>query len=233
MYDDKMPHEMFNWLKKLVNKARALGSKMWTDRMLTERLMMTYTPINYNVVALFHQDLGYKKMISDDVLGRIMNHEMNIQEENNIKNLYKGVSTSKKQDIALKAKKSKKMKVLIESLVRKKKKTVKENIMKIKWLYSSRNSTSSSRREDLTREKGKRSQGQRECATIAVRMGISLPNAHMRGRKNTMTRERSLTKATRKIRNTLRRSLMVKPMLAKNGTQVMRVSNQKVMRWQP
>jgi hypothetical protein len=83
--------------------------------MLTERLMMAYTPINYNVVALIHQDLAYKKMISDDVLGRIMNHEMNIEEANNIKNLYKGVSTSKKQDIALKVNKSKKKKVLIES----------------------------------------------------------------------------------------------------------------------
>jgi hypothetical protein len=46
MYDDEMPHEMFNRLKKLVNKARALGSKKWTDRMLTERLMMAYTPMN-------------------------------------------------------------------------------------------------------------------------------------------------------------------------------------------
>jgi hypothetical protein len=54
-------------------------------------------------------------MISDDVLERIMNHEMNIQEANNIKNLYKDVSISKKQDIALKANKSKKKKVLIES----------------------------------------------------------------------------------------------------------------------
>jgi hypothetical protein len=57
---------------------------------------MTYTPMNYNVVALIHQDPVYKKMTSDDVFGRIMNHEMNIQKENNIKNLYKGVSTSKK-----------------------------------------------------------------------------------------------------------------------------------------
>jgi hypothetical protein len=48
-----------------------------------------------------------------------------------------------------------------------------------------------------------------------------------------MTRERSLTKSKRKIRNTLRRSLMVKPILTKNGTQVMRVLSQKVMRWQP
>jgi hypothetical protein len=100
----------------LVNKAKALGSKKWSDCMLTERLMMAYTPMNYNVVALIHQDHAYKKMTSNDVLGMIMNHEMNIQEANNIKNLYKSVSTSKKQDIALKAtNKSKKKKVIIES----------------------------------------------------------------------------------------------------------------------
>jgi hypothetical protein len=64
-------------------------------------------------------------------------------------------------------------------------------------------------------------------------MDTSLLNAHMRGRKKIMTTERSFTNATRKIRNTLRRSLMVKPMLAKNETQVMRVPSQKVMRWQP
>jgi hypothetical protein len=79
-------------------------------------LTMVYTPMNYNVVALIHQDPAYKKMTSDDVLGRIMNHEMNIQEANNIKNLYEDVSTSKKQDIALKAtNKSKKKKAIIES----------------------------------------------------------------------------------------------------------------------
>jgi hypothetical protein len=77
--------------------------------------MMAYTPMNYNIVALICQEPAYKKMTSDDVLGRIMKHEMNIQEANNINNLYKGVSTSKKQDIALKANKSKKKKVLIEN----------------------------------------------------------------------------------------------------------------------
>jgi hypothetical protein len=96
MFDDETPHEIFNRLKKLANKARALGSKKWIDRMLMERLMMTYTPMNYNMVALIRQDPVYKKMTSDDMLGRIMNHEMNIQEANNIKNLYKDVSTAKK-----------------------------------------------------------------------------------------------------------------------------------------
>jgi hypothetical protein len=46
MYDDETPHEIFNQLKKLVNKVRALGSKKWNDPILTERLMMAYTLIN-------------------------------------------------------------------------------------------------------------------------------------------------------------------------------------------
>jgi hypothetical protein len=37
----------------------------------------------------------------------------------------------------------------------------------------------------------------------------------------------------KKIRNILRRSLMVKLILVKNGTQVMRVPNRKAMTWQP
>jgi hypothetical protein len=62
--------------------------------------------------------------------------------------------------------------------------------------------------------------------------GISLSNAHMRGKKKTMIRKRSWTKATRKTRNMLRRNLMVKLMSVKNRTQVMRVLNQKVVTWQ-
>jgi hypothetical protein len=79
VFDDETPQDMFNRLKKLVNKAKALGSKKWTSRMLTEHMMRAYTPMNYNVVALIHQDPTYKRMSSDDVLGRVMNHEMYIK----------------------------------------------------------------------------------------------------------------------------------------------------------
>jgi hypothetical protein len=95
MFDDESPQDMFNRLKKMV-KAKALESKKWTDCMLTKRLMRAYTPINYNVVALICQDPTYKKMSSDDMLGRIINYEMYIEEANHIKNLYNGISTSKK-----------------------------------------------------------------------------------------------------------------------------------------
>jgi hypothetical protein len=40
-------------------------------------------------------------------------------------------------------------------------------------------------------------------------MSTSLPNTYVRGRKKTMIREKSLTNATRKIKNTLRRQCNV------------------------
>jgi hypothetical protein len=64
--------------------------------MLIKHLMRAYTPMNYNVVALIRQDPTYKRMTSDDVLGRIINHEMYIEGAKHIKNLYKGVTTTKK-----------------------------------------------------------------------------------------------------------------------------------------
>jgi hypothetical protein len=63
----------------MVNMVKALGSKKWTDHMLIERLMRAYRPMNYNVVALIHQDPTYKWMTSDGVLERIINHEMYIE----------------------------------------------------------------------------------------------------------------------------------------------------------
>jgi hypothetical protein len=92
----------------MVIKSKALGSKKWT-----ERLMRAYIPMNYNVVALIHEDPTYRRMTSDDVLERIINHEMYIEEANHIKNLYKGVTTTKKQEIALKASKKGKNKQVV------------------------------------------------------------------------------------------------------------------------
>jgi hypothetical protein len=74
IFDDETPQDMFNCLKKLVNKVKALWSKKWTNRMLIEHMMRAYTPMNYNVVTLICQDPAYKRMSSDDVLDRIMNY---------------------------------------------------------------------------------------------------------------------------------------------------------------
>jgi hypothetical protein len=193
--------------------------------------MMTYTPMNYNIMSLIRQDSAYKKMTSDDVLRRIMNHEMNIQEVNNIKNLYKGVSTSNKQNIAPKAKRSKKKKVLIESPSEQEEEEEEREYDEDEMiLFIKKFNKFIKKRRPYEGERKEKSRSKRVCYNYG-KNGHFI--AHMRGRKKTMIRERSLTNATKKIRNTLRRSLMTKTMLVKNGTQVMRVSNRKAMRWQP
>jgi hypothetical protein len=55
-------------------------------------------------------------MTPDDVLGKIINHEMLVEEAQHVKNLSKEIISSKKHDIAFKAtKKSKSKKVVKES----------------------------------------------------------------------------------------------------------------------
>jgi hypothetical protein len=84
--------------------------------MLIKHMMRAYTPMNYNMVVLIRQDPTYKRMSSDDVLGRIMNYEMYIEEANHVKNLSKGITTIRKQEIAFKAnKKSKNKQLIVES----------------------------------------------------------------------------------------------------------------------
>jgi hypothetical protein len=55
-------------------------------------------------------------MTPDDEIGKIINHEMLVEETQHVKNLSKGIISSKKQGIAFKAtKKSKSKKILEES----------------------------------------------------------------------------------------------------------------------
>jgi hypothetical protein len=49
-------------------------------------------------------------MSSDDVLSRIMNHEMYIKEVNHVKNISKGITTIRKQEITFKVNKKSKTK---------------------------------------------------------------------------------------------------------------------------
>jgi hypothetical protein len=66
------------------------------------------------VISLIQQDPIFKKMTPNDVLGKIINHEMLVEEANHIKNLSKGITSSRKQDIVFKTSKKSKRKKVIE-----------------------------------------------------------------------------------------------------------------------
>jgi hypothetical protein len=116
MLDDEYSQEMYNQLKKLVNKVIAYVSRRCGDRRVIDRMLRAYVVKDTMVISLIQQDPTFKKMTPDDVHGKIINHEMLVEEAQHVKNLSKGVISSRKQDIAFKAsKKSKSKKVVEES----------------------------------------------------------------------------------------------------------------------
>jgi hypothetical protein len=52
--DDESPQEMYNWLKKFVNKVRVYGSRRWGDRRVIDRILLAYV-INDTMVISFIQ----------------------------------------------------------------------------------------------------------------------------------------------------------------------------------
>jgi hypothetical protein len=114
--DDEDPQEMYNRLKKLDNKVRAYGSRRWGDQRVIDRMLRSYVIKDTMVISLIQQDTTFKKMTPNDVLSKVINHEMLVEEAQHVKNLSNGTISSRKQDNAFKAsKKSKSMKVIVES----------------------------------------------------------------------------------------------------------------------
>jgi hypothetical protein len=114
--DDETPQEMYNRMNLMVNKVKAYGSKRWTYKLMAQRLLRTYTIRDTTLVSIIRSDLNHKKMKPEDILGRIINHEFLLEEDRYVKNLSKGILSTKKNVVALKVrKKSKKKQIQVES----------------------------------------------------------------------------------------------------------------------
>jgi hypothetical protein len=168
-------------------------------------------------------------MASDDVLGRIMNHEINIQEANNINNLYKGVSISKKQDIALKANKSKKKKILIEIPSEEEKDCEREYDKNKMALFVKKFNKFIKKRRPYKGEKKEKSRSKRVCYNYGKNVHFIAQCSYERKEEDNDKRKK-FNNGYKKDKKYTKKSLMVKSMLAKNETQVIRVLNRKVMR---
>jgi hypothetical protein len=114
MHDDESPQDMYNRLKNLIKKVRAHGSRRWGDRRMIERMLRAYAVKDTMMISLIQQDPNFKRMTPDDILGKIINHEMLIEKANHVKNLSKGITSSRKQVIAFKASKNGKIKKVVE-----------------------------------------------------------------------------------------------------------------------
>jgi hypothetical protein len=116
MLDDETPQDMCNSMKLMVNKVKAYGSRRWTNKLMVQRLLRAYTIRDTTLVSIIRSDPNHMKMKLEDILGRIINHELLLEEPRYVKNLSKGIVSTKKDVVALKAsKKSKKKQVQVES----------------------------------------------------------------------------------------------------------------------
>jgi hypothetical protein len=63
-------------MKLMVNKVRAYGSKRWTNRLMVKKLLRAYTIRDTTLVSIIRGDPNHRRMTLDDVLARIVNHEL-------------------------------------------------------------------------------------------------------------------------------------------------------------
>jgi hypothetical protein len=63
-------------MKLMVNKVRAYGSKRWTNRLMVKKLLRAYTIRGTTLVSIIRGDPNHRRMTPDDVLPRIVNHEL-------------------------------------------------------------------------------------------------------------------------------------------------------------
>jgi hypothetical protein len=99
MLDDEDPQEMYNQLKKLVNKVRAYDSKRWGDRRVIDRILRAYAVKDTIVIYLIQQDPTFKKMTLNDVLGKIINHEILVEEAQHVRTCTRGSSLQKNKTL--------------------------------------------------------------------------------------------------------------------------------------
>jgi hypothetical protein len=115
MLDDETPKEMYNRMNLMVNKMRAYGSKRWINKLMVQRLIRAYTIRGTTLVSIIRSDPNDMRMKSEDILARIINHELLLEEARYVKNLSNGIIWTKKDVVALKAsKKSKKKQIQVE-----------------------------------------------------------------------------------------------------------------------
>jgi hypothetical protein len=234
MLDDETPQEMYKHMKLMVNKVRAYGSKMWTNRLMVQRLLRAYTIRDTTLVSIIRGDPNLRRMTPEDVLATIIKHELLLEEAKYVKNLSKGIMSTKKDNIALKAsKKSKKKQILVESSSEEEQEDEDEENEYDEeevTLFIKKFNKYMSNRRSFKRGKKERTRSKRVCYNCG-KSGYFIAQYPYERREEDDDKKKKMEKSYMKNNKFLKRRLMDKLTLDKNGTQVMRVPNQKVMTW--
>jgi hypothetical protein len=98
------PQAMYNWLKRMVNQVRNLGSTKWDDHEMVKVILRSLVFRNPTQVQLIRGDPRYKQMSPGEVIGKFGSFELMIKDSKHIVNLEQGTtSTPEVQPITFKA----------------------------------------------------------------------------------------------------------------------------------
>jgi hypothetical protein len=145
-------------------------------------------------------------MTPDDVLGKIINHEMLVEEAKYMKNLSKSIVSTKKDNIALKAsKKSKKKQILVESSSEEEQEDDEEDEDKEydeeeMSLFTKKLNKYKSKRRPFKGDKKQKTRSKRVCYNYGKNEHF-IAQCHMRGKIKMRTRKERRTRTTRKTRS--------------------------------
>jgi hypothetical protein len=103
-------------IEEVGQQSEGLWFKEMDDKLVVERILRAYLSRDTTVVSLIRTEPNLKNMSPDEVVSRIINHEMLLEEAKYVRDLSKGLVSDKKNNIAFKAsKKIKKKQVVVES----------------------------------------------------------------------------------------------------------------------
>nr|CAH66640.1 OSIGBa0140A01.8 [Oryza sativa] len=103
MDDKETPQEMYDRMMILVNKIKGLGSEDMTNHFVVKRLLRAFGPRNPTLVSMIWERKDFKRLTPNDILGRIVSHEMQEEEAREVRQMVKNAAMIKNQEVALKA----------------------------------------------------------------------------------------------------------------------------------
>ena len=131
--DGEGPQEIFDRLMTMVGKIRGYGCDELDDHKVVKIMLEAYSPRNETVVTLIRDKKKFEYFTSNDVLGRILNFNMQREEANERKKLGElqaKLEGIKIKDVALKANKSSKQGSTSKSKINKQASTSKPKAIK-------------------------------------------------------------------------------------------------------
>jgi hypothetical protein len=78
--EDESPQDMYNYLNKIINKIKSVGSTRWGRREVVDKILSAYMARDVQLPTLIREKRGFNKFTTADVIGRMEEHLIIVKE---------------------------------------------------------------------------------------------------------------------------------------------------------